>query len=183
MPQRVPSVERAKLDAKGQAVYDHIAGSRGSVRGPFGVLLHHPHLANRVADLGELLRYQGVLPGSLRELAILVVARSLKASFEWTAHHPLAVKEGTSEPAINAVLEFGITESLPPDEKLVIDTVRALIQHGRLTEPEYRAIEDAFGRQGALELLVLAGYYNALAFVLSSLDVTADDQPDPFRAR
>src|SRR5579859_5154486 len=98
--QRVPNVERAALGPEGQAAYDRIATSRGSVRGPFGVLLHHPLLGERVGAVGEQLRFHGVLPGADRELAILVTARELRAAVEWVAHAPLALKEGASVEAI-----------------------------------------------------------------------------------
>src|SRR5690242_14431558 len=101
--QRVPNVERSQLDQQGQAAYDRIASTRGSVRGPFGVLLHHPVLGERVGEVGEFIRFHGVLPGSIRELAILVAARELGAGVEWAGHAPLALKEGTSQAAIDTV--------------------------------------------------------------------------------
>src|SRR3954447_24636634 len=101
--QRVPNVERAQLGPEGQAAYDRIAATRGSVRGPFGVLLHHPLLGERVADVGELLRFKGVLPGAVRELAIVATAREHAAAVEWVAHVPIGLKEGMSVEAAETV--------------------------------------------------------------------------------
>ena len=62
-------------DAK--AVYDKITAKRGPMRGgPYASLMHDPGLAEKVGDLGEYLRFGGTLPGDIRELAILVTARS-----------------------------------------------------------------------------------------------------------
>src|SRR5262245_9461318 len=71
-------------DAK--RIYEKISAKRGAVRGPFASLMHHPALAERVGDLGEFLRFGSTLPGDIRELAILITARSVGQGYEWIAH-------------------------------------------------------------------------------------------------
>jgi 4-carboxymuconolactone decarboxylase len=171
--QRIPNIERDQLDADGQAAYDRIAATRGSVRGPFGVLLHHPLLGERVADVGELLRFRGVLPGAVRELAIVATARELGAAVEWVAHAPLALKEGASVEAVEAVRQQRPTTGLNSQEALVVDAVRALFADHTLSDAMYAEVESAFGRQGLLELTVLVGYYSLLGFVLNTFQVPA----------
>jgi 4-carboxymuconolactone decarboxylase len=53
---RLPEVTRDQLSAEDQAVYDAIAASRGSVRGPFAVLMHSPDVAGRAAHVGTYVR-------------------------------------------------------------------------------------------------------------------------------
>ncbi|HXD96032.1 MAG TPA: hypothetical protein VN646_05800, partial [Candidatus Acidoferrum sp.] len=60
------------LEPDARRVYEKITVKRGAVRGPFASLMHHPVLAERVGDLGEYLRFNGTLPGDIRELAVLV---------------------------------------------------------------------------------------------------------------
>jgi 4-carboxymuconolactone decarboxylase len=169
--QRVPNIERSQLDSHGQAAYDRIAATRGSVRGPFAVLLHHPALGERVGEVGELIRYHGVLPGAARELAILVVAFELRAGVEWAGHAPLALKEGASQAAIDAIAQHAPTSGLDPTEALVIDAVRALFADKTLSDSLYQRVHAAFGVEGVIELTVLAGYYGLLGFVLNTLQV------------
>jgi 4-carboxymuconolactone decarboxylase len=181
--QRVPNVEREQLGPEGQAAYDRIAATRGSVRGPFGVLLHHPLLGERVADVGEQIRYHGVLPGATRELAICMTAREYGAAVEWAAHAPLALKEGASPEAVEVVRQRGSTASLPATEALIIDAVRNLFSEHELTDSQYDQIEAAYGLQGVIELTVLAGYYGLLGFVLNTLRVPAPNGVEPFAAQ
>ncbi len=54
---RLPDMTRDHLKPEDQQFYDAIADSRGSVRGPYGVLLHSPDLAARVAHTGTYVRY------------------------------------------------------------------------------------------------------------------------------
>lgn len=50
--------------------------------GPFASLIHHAPLAERVSDLGEYLRFGSTLPGNIREMAILMTARSVNQAYE-----------------------------------------------------------------------------------------------------
>jgi len=44
--------------------------------------------------MNRILRNDVPLEPRLRELAILVTAREFDSQFEWTAHEPVALKEG-----------------------------------------------------------------------------------------
>ena len=167
---RLPQPNREELDPAGQAVWDEVAGTRGSVRGPFAILMHHPTLCGRVADVGSLLRYQSVLSGADRELAILAAGREVEAVFEWAAHEPIGLKEGTRPEAIEVLRHKRSTEGLEPREKLIIDTVRSLYQHHRIPADLYARDEAEFGRQALVELVVLAGYYGMIGFALNAFE-------------
>lgn len=83
-------------------------------------------LADRVAEIGDYLRFHGLLDGADRELAILTVAREVEARYEWQAHEPLARSKGAREEAIAAVRARAVSDSLTEREHNVIDVVRAL---------------------------------------------------------
>jgi 4-carboxymuconolactone decarboxylase len=168
---RVPDPHRDQLDARGRAVYDRIAETRGGLRGPYGVLMHHPELCERVAALGELLRFHSGLPGADRELAILTAGREVEAPYEWAAHEPIALREGTRPDAIAVVRDGKPTSGLRAREAVIVDTVRALYRARRLTSEEFARAEAEFGRQGLVELVTLAGYYGMIAAVLNAFDV------------
>ena len=104
---RLPDLKREALDADSQAVWDRVAGSRGSVRGPMALLMHNSPLADRVAELGARLRFQGTLSGADRELAILTAGREVEATYEWAAHEPLGRDEGVSSEAIEVLRTRG----------------------------------------------------------------------------
>jgi 4-carboxymuconolactone decarboxylase len=168
---RVPEPSRDQLDPGTQAIYDQIAGTRGSVGGPFGVLLHHPPLCERVAALGEQLRFRSGLPGADRELAILTVGREMEAAYEWYAHEIIARREGTRPEAIAVVRDRRPTAGLTAREALIIETVRALYRARRLTRGEFARAETELGRPGLVELVTLAGYYGMIGAILNAFDV------------
>src|SRR5690349_6504842 len=73
-------------DAQREAAQALIEGPRKGVYGPFLPLLRSPALLDRVAKLGEYLRFDSVLDARIRELAICVAARHVSNQFEWVMH-------------------------------------------------------------------------------------------------
>ena len=113
-------------------------GPRGGLRGPFPALLRLPELADRVRLLGDYVRFEGTLPGNLRELAILVVARFWSARYEWYAHSQHAVKAGV-DPSVPAAIAKGERPPrLSADEALVYDVCVELL-HDRDVDPSFVA--------------------------------------------
>ncbi len=167
---RLPSVTREGLDPEAQAVWDQVVGSRGSVRGPMALLMHHPALAGHVAELGSQVRFRGVLSGADRELAILAAGREVEAPYEWVAHEPLGLVEGTRPEAIAVVRDRRPTTDLTPREAILVDVVRALFREHRIPDELYARAEAELGRQALVELVVLAGYYGLIGFVLNAFE-------------
>jgi len=168
---RIPEPRREELSAEARAVFDRIATTRGAIRGPYGVLLHHPTLADRVAALGELLRFDSKLPGAERELAILAAGREVGSPYEWAAHEPIALREGTRPQAIACIRDSRPTDGLAPREAVIVDTVRALYRTRRLTDRQFERAEAELGRVGLVELVTMAGYYGMIGFVLNAFAV------------
>src|SRR5215813_11887532 len=93
------------LTPEARRVYEQIVGPRGhDYPGLFRALMLYPELARRFADLGTLLRFDGVLRADVRELAILTVARELRIAYEWETHQENAGRAGLSATLIADVL-------------------------------------------------------------------------------
>ena len=168
---RIPEPTRDALAPAARAIYDRIAETRGAVQGPYGVLLHHPALADVVGRLGEQLRFRSLLAGADRELAILAAGREHEAAYEWATHEPIALREGARPEAIAVVREGGETARLRPREAVLVDTVRALLRQHRLTAAQFARAEAELGRAELVELVTLAGYYGMLAGILNAYEV------------
>ena len=143
------------------------AGPRGEVRGPFIALLHHPALARHLQSLGEQLRWNSKLPPRLLELAVLVTARRWTCQHEWLIHEQLARKAGLDGAIVDALRE----RRDPPahgDEALVYAFCSEAHSSGRVSDHSFDSVRARFGLDGALELLVLCGYYTLMAMVLNT---------------
>lgn len=172
---RYPDLDRSALDPAGQVAWDAIAGSRGGVRGPYAPLIAVPTLAERIAHLGTYLRFEGLLAGADRELAILVVARELRAKYEWFAHEPIARREGARGEAIAAIATNGPIDALTEHERVLVSVVRALYRDRRVPDELYAAAQSELGQERLVELVGLVGYYGMIGFVLNAFDVGLPD--------
>ena len=162
----MPAAE-AMNEAQRAAAQALIDGPRKDVYGPFLPLLRSPVLLDRVARVGEYLRFDSVLDARVREFATCAAARHVSNQFEWTMHAPLAVKAGVSADAIEALRLGARPRGLAPDEELALDFTRELLQSHGVSEPAYRAAEQAFGEQGVVELTTLVGYFVMVSWLMN----------------
>ncbi|HZC79858.1 MAG TPA: carboxymuconolactone decarboxylase family protein [Ktedonobacterales bacterium] len=176
---RFPRLTEEKMSAEQREVAALItAGPRGEVRGPFIALLHNPAIARHLQALGEELRWKGKLPQKLVELAVLITARRWTCQHEWLIHEQLARKAGLDAAVIDAIRE----RREPPakgEEALVYAFCRDAHAGGRVSDENFEAVRARFGLDGAVELLVLSGYYTMMAMVLNTagLPLPGDAQP------
>jgi 4-carboxymuconolactone decarboxylase len=176
---RVPAPRREDLAPEDQPLWDEVWGHRTLGTGPQSVLMHVPPLAVRVARAGDAIRFNGQLPARDRELAMLATSREIEARFEWQAHEPIALKEGVRPEAIEAVRSRGILDGLEPREQIVIGVVRALYREHRIPDDLYQRALTAFGAPQLVELVVLAGHYGLLGFVLNGFEVDLPEGGSP----
>lgn len=178
---RLDPPDPSTYNADQQRIAESISSTRGSIRGPFGVWLHAPGLADPAQQVGAFIRYSSKLPGNLRELAICTVGRHWSASFEWYAHAPLAVEEGVSADAIERLRVGETPEPLTGDERLVYDLAKEIVTSGRLSDESYKTGLDLLGEEQMVELVGLCGYYSLIAFTLNVFDVPVPEgEPAPF---
>jgi 4-carboxymuconolactone decarboxylase len=168
---RLENPTREQLDPDGQQVWDRIWKSRGAVQGPHSVLLHVPPLADRVGELGDYLRFHGILPGADRELGILSAGRELGARYEWQAHEPIARREGVRPEAIEIVRAKGSLDGLSSRERVIVEVVRSLFREHVLPAELFQRALAELGRERLVELVALAGYYGLIGVVLNGFEV------------
>ena len=171
---RLPELDPDNLTTEQKEVFDKItAGPRGGVRGPFAQLLHLPGVADHVQAMGIHLRFNGVLPGHLRELAILTTARFWKAEYEWNSHAPIANKEGLDPAVIDAIAEGKTPDFADNDEKTVHALITELHRDHKVSDASYAEAIRALGTEAVIELTAVAGYYTLISMVLNTFEVAA----------
>jgi len=168
---RVPLVERDTATPAQQAAWDTIGQSRGRVAGPFAALLHSPELAQRIAATGHYVRFDGPLPQTVREIAIITVARALDAQYEWAAHAVLARQAGVREAVITAIRERKAPAGLTTEEAQVWGYANALIREHRVSDTDFAALQARFGLEGLVDLTAVVGYYAMIACALNAFGV------------
>lgn len=149
-------------------VFGEIVASRGKMLRPFAVLLHRPEIARAAADMGAVIRYEGVLSDHVRELAICTTAIERECEFEWSAHLPLAEEAGVSQRTLEAVQ--GRTGAAEPSDSGVVEFVRELCRTGRVSSATFDDVRTRHGDDSTVELAATVGYYTMLALVMNACE-------------
>ena len=95
-PRVEPITRREQVPQAHRAIFDTVAEGRGSVRGPFSILMYSPVLCRRHLDVGTFLRFNSRLEADSHELAIIATAREKDCPYIWAAHAPAARQAGIS---------------------------------------------------------------------------------------
>jgi 4-carboxymuconolactone decarboxylase len=132
--------------------------------------MHHPALAEKVGDLGEYLRFGGTLPGDLREMAILITARSVDQAYEWVAHARIARTEKLPDDVIERIRTRGDLSTLPPRYARPARVVQHVLAYESIPQDLQDQAKGELGMPGLMELVTLAGQYRLIAGVLFAFD-------------
>ena len=180
---RLPLPKREDMDDYGKEVYDRAVGpGSGTIvglRGPSGINLHSPKLAEREKALSQYVRFESGLSGPIRELAILVTAREMDSQFEWAAHEPIALKEGLSQEIIDVVkYRKGVAE-LPETEAVIIQFGREMFRQKKVTSETFVYALKIFGPKQLVDLVALMGIYASTALKLCAFDMQLGSDKKP----
>jgi 4-carboxymuconolactone decarboxylase len=165
---RMPPIPKEKqTDAQKKAVVEFEA-ARGTMSGPWAVILRSPEMVNRARSLSDYLRFNSSLPPRLSELVILITAREWTQQYEWNAHHALAMKGGLSPEIAKAVAEGRRPEKMADDESALYDFCIELHRNRSVSDATYARALAKFGEQGLVDAIGLSGWYTLVAMVLNT---------------
>jgi len=179
---RLPLPKREELDDAGKKQYDQALGpgskTAADLRGPTGVLLHSPQVAQCHGALFHYLTFESGLSKQIRELAILVTAREMDGRYEWAAHEPAALKAGVSQNIVDIVKYRKSITGLPETETIVIQLGREMFGKRKVSSETFAQALKIFGKKGLVDLVALMGHYCATAAILCAFDKQVrPDQP------
>jgi 4-carboxymuconolactone decarboxylase len=170
-PRVTPITRRDQVQERHRAIFDVVAEGRGSVRGPFGILMHSPVLCRRHLDVGTFLRFNSVLEADSRELAIIATAREKDCPYIWAAHAPAARQAGLSGAIVSAVRDRGDLAGLPYLERDIVDYTRQLARENAVGAALFDRLQGGHGVPWLVELTCLIGHYGIVASILNAFEV------------
>jgi len=144
-------------------VFEQLVAGRGRILGPYKIWIHSPVVASGMEHIGTYLNKKGSLSEREVEIGILVIAQHWDAHYVRAAHIKGGRAAGLSDDIINAVLAGRDPKLTDPHERAVHRFAAALVAGAKLSDTEFAEIEQAIGRDGVAEVLVLLGYYTSVA--------------------
>lgn len=166
--ERMSMLPMESLDAaQAAAAKALIEGPRKGVFGPFIPLLRAPELLDRVAKLGEYLRFGSGLDARIRELVTCAVARHVSNQFEWLMHAPLALKAGVEAETLEFLRVGSRRRDVRPDEDIALEFTRELLERHGVSDVTYADALETFGEKGVVELSTLIGYFAMVSWLMN----------------
>jgi 4-carboxymuconolactone decarboxylase len=161
----LPADRMTEVQKKAAAEFE---AARGTLSGPWAVILRSPEMINRARSLSDYLRFNSSLPPRLSEFIILITAREWTQQYEWNAHHSLAMKGGLNPEIAKAVAEGRRPEKMADDEAALYDFCIELNRNRSVSDATYARAVAKFGEQGVVDAIGLSGWYTLVAMVLNT---------------
>jgi 4-carboxymuconolactone decarboxylase len=172
----------AALDDEQRALYESVLtspraeGARrailvrddGTLTGPFDAWMRSPRIGLLFERAGMALRTDALLSAGAREIAILVVAKAWRATFEWSVHAFVAQGAGVPNDVIEAIASG--TTPVIDDPALAAAhaiAVELVSDHHLSTATRDRALV-ALGERGVVEVVMNVGFYQLVSATLES---------------
>ena len=165
---RMGALDAASMTEEQKAAAAELAaGPRGQVRGPFNVMLRSPGLMSPLQKVGEYLRFKCQLDRRIAEMATLIAAREWTQVYEWSAHHPLALKAGLKPEIADAIAEGRRPQGMAEDEEIVYDLLNETFRNKSVSDATYDRAVKKFGEPNVVDLVAIAGYYALLGMLMN----------------
>ncbi len=178
---RLPLLKREDLDDAGKRAYDR-ANTPGKtivgLRGPAGIHLYSSRTADAHTTINGYLRHEAGFDPTVREVAILTVAREMDSQFEWAAHEPEALKVGVPPAVVDAIKHRKGTQGLSETDAAIIEFGRELFRSHKVTSAAFARLKALFAPEQLVDLVLLMGDYAGTAILLAAFDMqVAEGRP------
>lgn len=167
---RVPLVEpgtRPEL----APIEARILAERGRISTLYRVLLNSAPVADGWERLLTAIRNRSDLPADLRELAILRVAVLNRATFEFDAHVPHALRAGVAQSVIDALRHATLPPLFDARQSLVLALTDAMTRDVAVPGDLMDRVQATFDDRLTVELVATIAAYNMVSRLLVALNV------------
>lgn len=170
---RLKDIPESEMTPKQREVMTEIQSSRGrgTLGGPFGVMLHAPDYGDLAQRLGAFCRYKTSVPPRLSEFTILVIGRMWRSQYEFWVHAPIAEKAGVPKQTIADLRAGRRPAKLSKEERAIYDFIEELHKTRRVSDKTYGRVHALFGDAGMVEFTGILGYYTLVAMSLNVFNV------------
>lgn len=137
----------------------------------FRTMANNPRVLSRMVKGGLLDR--GSVSVADRELIILRSCGLCRAEYEWGVHAAIFADQASINPQqVENTYVANIDASLWSAQQLrLLALVEQLHNHQRVTQSLWQALEQDYSHEQIIELVMLAGLYHAVSFVVNSFQI------------
>ncbi len=162
-------------DPANRALVDRIVAERGSLLHLYQMLLHSPPLAEGWLAFFTAVRQRLSLPGALRELVIMRVALLNGAPYEAEQHAPLALKEGLTQPQLDALRDWQASDAFDSTQRAALALCDRMTREVQVGAAQIAEVNALLGERQTVELVATIAGYNLVSRFLEALHIHATD--------
>ena len=179
LPYRLAEVTEETLNPAQRVLLESLRASpRGkgvSLGGPFGVYMYAPEVGEVAQQLAAFCRYKTRLPKRLSEFAILMVGRIWKSQYEFHVHSGDGERAGIKPDVIRDLKAGRAPAKAAKDERAIYDFLSELHKKTRVSDRNYKRVQELLGDGGVVELLAIVGSYATTSMILNTFRVPLPD--------
>jgi alkylhydroperoxidase family enzyme len=145
----------------------------------FSTMARDPRLFQKLFNSGLLDR--GHLTLRQREIVIDRVTALCGAEYEWGVHVAIyAAKAGLDERQIASLLRDAATGDWSDEERLLIRLCDSLHATCTVDDELWQSLTECFSSEAIIELLMLAGYYRTVSYLVNGLRLPLEPKTPRF---
>jgi 4-carboxymuconolactone decarboxylase len=152
-------------------LYEQIAGMGRPVAHLYRMLANQPPALEAFLGMSRYVRSASSLDPGLRELVIVATAHRFGQRYELVHHLEAARKAGVSDAKLAALEPGGDLDALSPQERCAVEYARQSAQSRTCDAETFSRLQEYFGPEGLIDLVVTSAWYHLCAVILDSTEI------------
>lgn len=165
---RVPLVSDGSADDVTASVFEAFYAEGREPIALYRALANVPILLRSYSVLARSLRHDAVTDRRIRELVILRTAQLTESSYEWSHHIQMATAAGVTPEQVRTLSAWEQSTAFDERERASLRCAEEVHALG-VTDQTFSELEDVLGVAGALEIVLTASFYQAVARMIQAL--------------
>jgi alkylhydroperoxidase family enzyme len=145
----------------------------------YRALAHAPRMLQAYSVLARGLRNEAETERALREIVILRTAQLVGSTYEWAHHVPMAKAAGVRDDQIRTLRDWRQSAAFDPQVKTVLQCVDE-IDSLEVTDASFEALVGELGSSGAVEIVLLASFYQSVARTIQALGLEVEQEYEQY---
>ena len=172
---RLPYADPTTPEAK--PVAERVIAERGGILHLYRMLLHSVPLTEGWLAFLTAVRQRLSLPGALRELVIMRVAIVNGAQYEADQHAPIALKEGLTQPQLDALAQWERATVFTSEQRAVLELTDRMTRDVQVPEGVIDVVRKHLSPREVVELVATIAAYNMVSRFIEALGIHSNDAP------
>jgi alkylhydroperoxidase family enzyme len=137
--------------------------------------IHHPDLARHFLLFNRYLLMSSTLPVRLRQIAIMRVAWTRKATYVWSSHLRTSLRNGLSGEEFEPIKQGESSPYWNEQERIILRATDQTMENSDIDDETWLALSEFLSRQQAMDFLFTVGAYALLGMVCNTLRIERED--------